>query len=213
MIHGELNILYHDDSIVIVNKPGGMLSVPGRGPDKQDCVTSRLREIFPDMIEQPAAHRLDMYTSGLLVVAVTKGSHRELNRQFMDRTVIKHYQALLEGEIHEDSGEIRLPFRLDPDNRPLQIYDPEQGKMGITEWTRLASETGRTRIRFIPLTGRTHQLRVHAAHPLGLGCPIVGDSLYGNGSDGDRMLLHAEYLEFIHPESDNRMYFHSPPPF
>ncbi|WP_163338661.1 RluA family pseudouridine synthase [Desulfopila sp. IMCC35008] len=213
MIHGELKIIYHDQFLVIADKPGGLLSVPGRGADKQDCVTSRLRNMFPEMIEQPAVHRLDMYTSGLLVVAVTRESHRHLNRQFMDRTVIKHYQAIVEGEIHGDSGEIRLPFRLDPANRPLQVYDPQQGKMGVTTWTRLSREAAGTRIRFVPLTGRTHQLRVHAAHHLGLCCPIVGDSLYGCGSDGDRMLLHAEYLEFTHPESNKRVHFHVPAPF
>lgn len=213
MIYGKLKIVYHDTAIVVVEKPGGMLSVPGRGPDKQDCVTSRLKMDFPQMITQPAVHRLDMYTSGLLVVAITAAAHRSLNRQFMERGVSKRYQAIIDGQVQDIDGEIRLPFRLDPDNRPLQIHDPVHGKMGVTRWRNLGTEGNRSRIQFTPLTGRTHQLRVHSAHPLGLGYPIVGDNLYGNGRDGDRMLLHAEFLEFEHPETGDRVAFHSAPPF
>lgn len=209
----DIDILYSDSELVVINKPGGLLSVPGRGADKQDCVVSRLKRHFPGMIEQPSTHRLDMYTSGLMVVAITRETHRALSKQFERKEVYKQYLALLEGRIEQSSGEIHLPFRVDLNNRPYQIYDPVHGKMGITHWQRLAFEGDRTRIEFTPLTGRTHQLRVHAAHPLGLGTPIVGDYLYGNCKDGDQMMLHASHLRFFHPTSNQWCSFDSPPPF
>ena len=208
-----IEILYEDPEIVIVDKPGGLLSVPGRGPDKQDCVAKRLQMHFPQMIDQPSVHRLDMYTTGLMVFAISRTAHRHLSLQFAGRGVEKEYTALLEGLVTAEQGEIRLPFRLDPDNRPYQIYDPVHGKMGTTLWQRLAHENGRTRVRFIPLTGRTHQLRLHASHPLGLGHAIVGDRLYGSGKDGDPMLLHAGKLVFDHPATGVRLTFTSEPPF
>jgi tRNA pseudouridine32 synthase/23S rRNA pseudouridine746 synthase len=209
----EIEILYNDADIVVINKPGGLLSVPGRGEDKQDCVTRRLQCLYPDMIEQPSVHRLDMYTSGLMVVAISREAHRNLSEQFQNRKVIKKYTALLEGLVSAENGEIHLPFRVDLDNRPYQIYDPVHGKMGSTSWQRLGYENNTTRILFTPFTGRTHQLRVHASHHLGLGCPIVGDSLYGSGNDGDQMMLHASHLVFTHPENGTSMIFDSPPPF
>ena len=165
------------------------------------------------MIQQPAVHRLDMYTSGLMVFARTAAAHRKLSIQFEKHQVQKQYQALLDGKIDGNNGEIRLSFRLDPANRPLQIYDPQHGKQGITHWKNLGNESGKTRIEFIPLTGRTHQLRLHSAHPLGLGIPIIGDSLYGSGNEGDQMMLHATSLQFIHPVSGKNVCFNSPPPF
>ncbi len=209
----SVKILYQDTDIVVINKPGGLLAVPGRGPDKQDCVSTRLQQLFDQMIPQPAVHRLDMYTSGVMVYAMTAQVHRILSMQFEKRQVKKCYVALLDGLIQKDKGEIRLPFRLDLENRPLQIYDPEKGKMGVTLWQNLSIEKNRTRIAFTPLTGRTHQLRVHSAHPLGLGLPIAGDSLYGSGSDGDTMFLHATYLRFSHPTTNTPVEFHSPAPF
>lgn len=209
----NLNIQYSDDQLVVVVKPGGLLSVPGRGPEKQDCLAARLKDHFSQMIQQPAVHRLDMYTSGLMVFALTVEAHKELSRQFANREVEKEYVALLDGSLDEAQGEIHLPFRVDLDNRPYQIYDPVHGKMGSTLWYRLASKDGQTRVRFIPLTGRTHQLRVHAAHRLGLGCPIVGDKLYGSGKAGDAMLLHACRLSFSHPVTDKRLTFVSEPDF
>jgi tRNA pseudouridine32 synthase/23S rRNA pseudouridine746 synthase len=209
----EMEILYHDEAIVIVNKPGGLLAVPGRGPEKEDCVAARLRRLFSAMIPQPAVHRLDMYTSGLMVFAMSSAAHRLLSQAFAARRVEKHYTAVVAGSIAGDSGEIRLPFRLDPDHRPLQIYDPQFGKIGITGWRKIAVEGRYTRVVFTPLTGRTHQLRVHAAHPLGLAAPIVGDSLYGTGRDGDKMLLHATFLGFDHPISGEPVGFRSEPPF
>jgi tRNA pseudouridine32 synthase/23S rRNA pseudouridine746 synthase len=119
----------------------------------------------------------------------------------------------VQGVLEQSGGEIRLPFRLDPDNRPLQIYDAVHGKMAITNWQKVAVEDTNTRVKFTPLTGRTHQLRVHAAHPLGLAAPIVGDSLYGSGREGDRMLLHATFLGFTHPLTDQPVEFYADPPF
>lgn len=205
MADQRLDILYADEHLVVVEKPGGLLAVPGRGPDKQDCVTNRIKKIFPGCIAQPAVHRLDMATSGLMVLALTTAAHRHLSRQFADRLVKKRYEALLEGRVSEEKGEISLAFRLDPANRPWQIYDPVHGKMGITRWQRLEISAATTRVSLTPLTGRTHQLRLHAAHELGLGCPVIGDSLYGSGREGDPMLLHATFLSFVHPDSSSRL--------
>ncbi len=211
----EIEILHQDSEIVVIDKPGGLLAVPGRGPEKQDCAAARLRLLFSAMIDQPAVHRLDMYTSGLMVFAISAKAHRFLSGQFEKRLVLKKYTAVVEGLFEETGGEIQLPFRLDPDRRPRQIYDPVHGRMGITSWRKLATNKTTTRLEFTPLTGRTHQLRVHAAHPrpMGLGAPIVGDSLYGHGRDGDRMLLHASFLRFTHPETAKTVEFHSAPPF
>ena len=209
----DIKILYSDSELVVVGKPGGLLAVPGRGPNKIDSVATRLRNTFTDMIEQPSVHRLDMYTSGLMVFARTKKAHRHLSDQFAARVVKKTYRAVLGKKIEAESGKISLAFRLDPDNRPYQVYDPDRGKMGISYWKKIGESKDRTMVEFRPLTGRTHQLRLHAAHPLGLGAPIVGDSLYGLGQDGDRMLLHATELEFCHPATGEKMQFTSSPPF
>lgn len=208
-----MTILHRDQAIVVIEKPGGLLAVPGRGPDKEDSAAARLRALLPAMIAQPAVHRLDLYTSGLMVFAMTAAAHRALSEQFAGRQVEKRYTAVVAGIVRADDGTIELPFRLDPDNRPRQIYDAERGKMGITRWRKIEAGGETTRIEFTPLTGRTHQLRVHAAHPKGLGAPIVGDSLYGTGSDGDRMLLHASFLRFRHPATGETVDFSSAPPF
>lgn len=209
----EVAIIYQDSAIVVVNKPSGFLSVPGRGADKQDCVVKRIRTIFHDCIAQPSVHRLDMETSGLMVLALTTEAHRHLSIQFQNRTVKKQYVAILSGTVEPEYGEIKLPFRLDVANRPYQIYDPVQGKWGITLWKKIEVKNHQTRILFTPITGRTHQLRVHASHPMGLGCPIVGDRLYGYGKPGDRMHLHASYLSFQHPDSEEVLCFESLPWF
>jgi len=209
----DIPILYYDYALVVAVKPPGLLAVPGRGPDKVDCLVNRLRRLFPRMIAQPAVHRLDMATSGLMVVAITATAQRELSRQFASRMVEKEYVAVLDGLVAVEAGRIELAFRLDPAHRPHQIYDPEHGKLGITRWRRLADEQGRSRLALFPETGRTHQLRLHAAHRLGLGIPIVGDALYGHGQDGDRLLLHATGLAFLHPESGQRLVFHHEPDF
>ena len=208
-----IEILYQDHDLVVVNKPGGLLAVPGRGPDKQDCVSARVRQLVPQCIEQPAVHRLDMDTSGLMVLGLTREAHRHLSAQFAQRRVEKQYLALLSGVISGASGEIQLRFRLDPENRPYQVYDPVQGKLGQTLWKHRAILSGHSLVEFTPLTGRTHQLRLHAAHPLGLGLPIVGDRLYGTGQQGETLCLHAARLHFFHPISAVLMRFSSPAPF
>lgn len=209
----DLTILHEDPLFVIVDKPSGLLSVPGKGEANQDCVVSRVRQRYPDCIEQPSVHRLDQDTSGLLVLALTTEAHRTLSMQFMDRLVGKRYIALLDGVVEENSGVIELSFRLDPDNRPYQVYDPVKGKPGTTRWRKLGVEEGCTRVEFMPLTGRTHQLRLHSAHEKGLGFPIVGDRLYGTGTGPGQLKLHASLLRFRHPTSREPMEFTSQPPF
>lgn len=208
-----LTIVHEDTTFVVVDKPSGLLSVPGKGEANQDCVVSRFRELYPDSIVQPSVHRLDQDTSGLLVMARTEEAHRNLSIQFMDRLVGKRYVALLEGLVEQNAGIIELAFRLDPDNRPYQVYDPEKGKLGTTLWRKLGVENGHTRVEFMPMTGRTHQLRLHAAHEKGLGVPIVGDRLYGSGTAPGQLKLHASVLRFRHPESRAPLEFSSSPPF
>ena len=208
-----MEILYRDEDIVVVDKPSGLLSIPGRGPEKIDSVSHRIRQMFPDCLAQPSVHRLDMDTSGLLVLALTAASHRHLSLQFQNRETDKHYLALLEGELAGDEGTITLPFRLDIENRPHQIYDEIHGKIGTTHWKKLGIENGKTRVAFHPITGRTHQLRVHSAHPKGLGIPIVDDPLYGNGDLPGKMKLHACELTFTHPTTGEKMTFTAPVPF
>ncbi|MCL1980620.1 MAG: RluA family pseudouridine synthase [Proteobacteria bacterium] len=208
-----LRLCYQDAEIVVVDKPGGLLAVPGRGPDKLDSVASRVRALCPACIAQPAVHRLDQDTSGLMVLGLTRAAHAHLSRQFAERRVAKQYLALLEGEVPGEAGEITLRFRLDPENRPYQVYDPIQGKQGISRWRKLKQLDGLTLVAFTPLTGRTHQLRLHASHPLGLGCPIVGDRLYGTGRGGEQLLLHSTLLRFEHPATGQWLTFSSFPFF
>ena len=211
--HRPLSIMHHEESFVVVDKLPDFLSVPGRGPDGEDCVVSRVRELFPEAEGFLAAHRLDMETSGLMVLGLTPQAHKNLSRQFEKRWVAKTYTALLEGQVASESGHIELPFRVDWPNRPKQIYDPEHGKLGISDWQVLERYSNATRIEFKPQTGRTHQLRVHAAHPLGIGHPIIGDRLYGNPALADRLMLHSTTLAFHHPQSEEWVCFRSPPPF
>ena len=212
-----LEILYRDKDIVVINKPSGLLSVPGKGKDKEDCAEARVRNLFPDAPKQCAVHRLDMETSGILVLALNKEAHRKLNEQFAAGLVRKKYIALLDGILHGRSeGKTELPFRLDTENRPHQIYDPVNGKIGITEWKKLGVEKGLTRIEFSPLTGRTHQLRLAASCPKelgGLGIPIKGDSLYGSCKEGEKLMLHAAEIEFFHPVSGEKIHLICQPDF
>lgn len=208
-----IDILYSDPDIIVIDKPGGLLSVPGRGADKQDCVVTRTQAIFTDIINQPAVHRLDMYTSGVMILARTREAHRNISRQFEQRNTEKKYIAVLDGMLTEGSGRIELKFRLDPNNRPHQIYDPIQGKTGITLWRTIEIKNNMTRVEFTPVTGRTHQLRLHASHRLGLNTPIVGDKLYGRGNEGDQMMLHASSLTVLHPTTQKRISFTSEVPF
>ena len=209
----QLDILHQDDTLLVINKPPGLLAVPGRGEDKQDSVVSRAQTLFPELPQQPAVHRLDLMTTGLMLLARSPEAHRHLAKQFQYRLVLKRYIAIVEGELDEESGSIELAFRLDPENRPYQVYDPVNGKQGVTLWRNLGKEAAGTRVEFTPLTGRTHQLRLHAAHHLGLGAPIVGDYLYGSGADGEKMLLHSSFLSFSHPADNQPCTFTSEPPF
>ncbi|MFT5129670.1 MAG: tRNA pseudouridine32 synthase/23S rRNA pseudouridine746 synthase [Rhodothermales bacterium] len=208
-----VTIIHEDPGFVVVVKASGFLSVPGRQPQHKDCVTNRIRQRYPQCIEHPMVHRLDMDTSGLMVVALTKASQRHLSIQFQERLPKKRYEALLDGILDAENGTIELPFRLDVDNRPHQIYDEVHGKMGLTHWRRLSVENGQTRVCFVPVTGRTHQLRLHAAHEKGLGLPIVGDPLYGRGRGPGEMKLHACELSFLHPVSEAPVSFSSSVPF
>mgnify|MGYP004534239077 CR=1 FL=1 len=196
----ELEIVYEDKWLLVVNKPAGMLSVPGKVED-MDSVYRRLKEKYPDATGPMIVHRLDMATSGLLLVAKTKEVHRHLQSQFENRKIKKRYIALLNGVIQETGnqrmGRISLPLCPNPLDRPRQMVDKAYGKEAITEYQIIENSKEYTRIAFYPLTGRTHQLRVHAAHPEGLNCPILGDALYGKKAD--RLYLHAEYIEFCHP--------------
>lgn len=191
-----LETLFEDPWLVVINKPAGLLSVPGK-EEGADSVYSLMRKKYPDAEGPMIVHRLDMATSGLLLITKTKQAHQQLQAQFKNRTVKKRYIALLDGIISQDTGTIELPLCPNPHDRPRQMVHTEQGKPAVTEFQVLAREEGTTRIAFYPHTGRTHQLRVHAAHPLGLNCPIKGDELYGRKAE--RLYLHAEYLEFIHP--------------
>lgn len=203
-----LEILYRDKDIVVVNKPSGLLSVPGRGEEKIDSVETRLKKLIPECINQPAVHRLDMETSGILVLALNKNSHRILSEQFAEGKVQKKYTALLDGILHgKTSGHIELKFRLDVENRPYQIYDEINGKLAITDWKKTGVVNGKTKIEFEPKTGRTHQLRLAASSKYGLGLPIFGDSLYGKCLPGERLMLHAFEIAFFHPVSNKVMHF------
>ena len=207
----ELEIVFEDEWLLVINKPAGMLSVPGKAEDR-DSVYHRLKKKYPEATGPMIVHRLDMATSGLLLVAKTKEVHQDLQAQFANRSIKKRYVAVLDGIVlSERTGRIELPLCLNPLDRPRQIVSKEYGKEAITEYKiiseseKIIDESERsineprkyTRIVFYPLTGRTHQLRVHAAHPEGLGCPILGDELYGKKAD--RLYLHAEYIEFRHP--------------
>ena len=192
----NLEIVYEDPWLSVINKPAGMLSVPG----KEDAVSvySLMRRQYPEADGPLTVHRLDMGTSGLMLIAKSKRVHQNLQAQFKNRLVRKRYVALLEGIVPEDKGTVDLPLCLNPLDRPRQMVHTEHGKPAITDYQVLERLDGkRTRIAFYPRTGRTHQLRIHAAHPLGLHCPIIGDELYGEKAD--RLYLHAEYLEFTHP--------------
>lgn len=217
-ILGGIRIVHRTERFVVVDKPSGVLSVPGIGPEKADCVVSRVHAAFFAAKTNPApltpgrliVHRLDMDTSGLMVVALDADAQRELSLQFEERRPEKRYVALVAGIVRDDEGTISLPMRLDIENRPYQIIDHEQGRSAVTHFRVLARETDRTRIEFRPVTGRTHQLRVHARY--GLGHPILGDPLY-DGAPAARLMLHAAYLSFLLPGGAARVDFNSPAPF
>ena len=217
--HVAPRIVYEDAAIIVVDKPAGMLSVPGKDalPDVETFANIRARcsaglAAGPTAIH--AVHRLDMDTSGLLLLARTDAAYRELQRQFAARTTRKRYEAVLDGVPHvPDSGTISLPLRADITDRPRQCVDHDGGKEAVTDYRLLGSAGGRTLVSLRPHTGRTHQLRLHCAHPEGLGTPILGDPLYGRGTAADRMYLHAAELEFSHPVTGERLRFESPSGF
>lgn len=196
-----LPILFEDDHVVVVNKPSGLLSTPGKFIP--DSVQTRMHKKYPQVEGAMIIHRLDMHTSGILLLTKNPAHHKFLQRQFVNRTIKKRYIALLEGVVEGDAGRIDLPLRTDYDNRPHQMICYERGRSAVTDWEVIERTATHTRVQFFPLTGRSHQLRVHAAHRLGLGCPIVGDDLYGTKSE--RLCLHAERLEFYHPVSRERV--------
>lgn len=205
----ELEILYQDDDLVVINKPEEFLSVPGI--EIKDSVYLRIKHQFPLATGPIIVHRLDMSTSGILVLALNKESHKILQQQFIKRKVHKRYIALLEGNIEHDNGFIDLPLRVDLDDRPRQMVCYEHGKTAQTKYEVITRKDNKTLVYFYPITGRTHQLRMHASHRFGLNAPIIGDDLYGKKAN--RLHLHAESLEFTHPKTKELMKFQVEPNF
>jgi tRNA pseudouridine32 synthase/23S rRNA pseudouridine746 synthase len=211
-----LSIHHATAHYAVIEKPSGLLSVPGKGPHKQDCAASRVRAMFPNATGPLVVHRLDMETSGLLVFGLTADAQRSLSGQFERRIPEKRYIALVEGVLPQDEGRIDLPMRPDVANRPWQMIDHIHGRGASTLYRVMAREIDRTRVRFEPITGRAHQLRLHAATMSvqgGLGAPILGDVLYGRMESAPRLMLHAAYLSFLDPASGARVEFESPTPF
>lgn len=200
---GEIQIVFQDEHILVINKPSGLLSVPGK--ELVDSVLVRLTEKYKKEFVPRLLHRLDMATSGVMIFAKTKRVHKHLQKQFLNRIVKKRYVAILDGIVKEKTGTVTLPLRLDFDNRPNQMVCHEHGKHAITNYEVLEVENGKTRIHFYPITGRTHQLRMHSSHSKGLNTPILGDILYGKASS--RLHLHAETISFIHPIEKKEMSF------
>jgi tRNA pseudouridine32 synthase/23S rRNA pseudouridine746 synthase len=206
-----LAVIHVDDDLLVVDKPAGLLSVPGRGADKADCLVARVQAEYPGTL---AVHRLDMDTSGLLILARSAAIHSQLSRQFRERQVEKRYVAVLAGQLADEAGEVELPLICDWPNRPRQKVDFEIGKPSLTRFRVIARDpvADTTRVELEPVTGRSHQLRVHMA---ALGHPILGDDLYGGAACGraDRLLLHAMDLGLFHPSTVAFMQFHAAPPF
>ena len=208
----SLTILYEDDHLLVVDKPSGLLSVPGRTHRLQDSVLSRLRRQRGEHAYLAAGHRLDKGTSGVFLLAKSESTHRTLNQQFAQRQVHKVYEAVLSRAIAGQQGTIDLPLWRDPRDRPKQSVHIQLGKPSLTEFHVLAS--GATpRLRLYPHTGRTHQLRVHTAHPDGLNAPIMGDTLYGYEGSACRLHLHAHQVSLQHPVTQTPLRFSSPVPF
>lgn len=203
-------MLFVDEHLLVLDKPAGLLAVPGRGPDKQDCLSARAQRMWPDAL---VVHRLDMATSGLFVMGRGAEMQRRLSAAFAQREVDKRYVAVVAGDLPQDSGTIELPLIADWPNRPLQKVDLELGRPSLTRWRVLARSQGTTRLELEPLTGRSHQLRVHLK---AIGHPILGDALYAPTEVRDlapRLLLHASRLAFAHPASGDALEFESRVPF
>ena len=204
--HLGAEIVYEDEAVVVVNKPSGMLSMPGR--QETYSVATWAEERWPGSM---VAHRLDMSTSGIILVAKTEEAYHALQEQFTERVIKKKYFAIVEGIPKNEHGIVNLPLSSDPMNRPCQIVDHEHGKQAITEYRILATRQDYTLLALWPHTGRTHQLRMHCAHHEGLGCPILGDELYGRKAD--RLYLQAQAITFVHPVTNKRMHYELPYPF
>ena len=207
-----IKLMHVDDTLLVVSKPSGLLSVPGRGPGKEDCLVARVQTRFPEAL---IVHRLDRDTSGLLVLARNKDTHRRLSMLFQERQVEKRYVAVINGVLVPDEGEVDLPLLVDWPNRPLHKVDFISGKPSLTRYRVLdrADDQTQSRVELIPQTGRTHQLRVHM---LALGHPILGDTLYADTKTcarANRLLLHAEHLAFVHPGSGEALSFSDPAEF
>ncbi len=204
-----LRVIHHDAHLLVVDKPAGLLTVPGKGADKADCLITRVRADFPDVL---LVHRLDTDTSGVIVFALTKLAQGHLGKQFEHRQTQKAYIARVWGVVHEDQGQIDLPLIVDWPNRPRQHVNHETGRPAQTDWTVLSRDDAETRMELRPLTGRSHQLRVHMA---ALGHPILGDPLYATGpaTDFPRLMLHARMIGFRHPQGGTPVRFESPVPF
>lgn len=204
-------VVYHDDELLVVNKPSGLLSVPGRKPEHQDCLELRIKQQYP---QARIVHRLDMDTSGIMIMAMNEQTHRNLGLQFERRKTDKEYIARIWGDIEGDSGHIDLPLICDWPNRPLQKIDLTRGKEAQTNWSVLHRENGKyTRVSLKPITGRTHQLRVHMAE---IGHPILGDDFYAHEQAfkaEPRLQLHAYRLEVHHPSDGRRIEFKAECPF
>jgi tRNA pseudouridine32 synthase/23S rRNA pseudouridine746 synthase len=214
MPYPSLAILHADDALIVADKPAGLLSIPASGADRQDCLVSRVQACYPDAL---VVHRLDMATSGLILLGRGAEMQRRLNLAFAQRVVGKHYLALVHGHLPDDAGEIDLPLGEDPHDRPRQRVEPLCGRRALTRWRVLersgAGERRLSRVELQPLTGRTHQLRVHL---MAIGHPIVGDPLYGpvqGGGPDARLHLHAARLALIHPRTRIPVCFESPVPF
>lgn len=208
----SLDVLYEDDDLLIINKPSGLASVPGRTFEHYDSVASRARHLYPELPSHVAVHRLDLETSGILVLAKHTEAYLKMSEAFRKRMIHKQYEAILDGTLSQIEGEIHLSLAPDPKRLPRQKVDPIQGKPSHTQYKVIAYEQGRTRIAFVPITGRTHQLRMHAMAQEGLGLPIVGDSLYHPNPQG-RLRLHACEIRFVHPFTQQDVHILSTPPF
>lgn len=204
-----LSVIHEDHEVLLVDKPEGLLSVPGRGPELADCLLTRVQAAFPTAL---LVHRLDRDTSGVMVFALTPHAQRHLGLQFENRQTKKTYVARVAGRIDEKTGTVDLPLAVDWPNRPKQKVDPEKGRPALTDWRVLRAAEDETRVRLMPRTGRSHQLRVHM---LALGHPILGDPFYAEGSvrDHPRLMLHSESLSFRHPDGGKGMRFSSKVPF
>ena len=204
-----LVILHHDHQVLLVDKPSGLLSVPGKGEDLTDCLIARVQRVFPDAL---LVHRLERDTSGVTIFALTPHAQRHLGLQFENRQTKKTYVARVWGEMADKTGTVDLPLIVDWPNRPLQMVDHENGRSAVTDWRVVRVGGNETRVRLMPKTGRSHQLRVHM---LALGHPILGDTLYAQGAamDHPRLMLHAEELRLHHPVTGDTLTFRSPAPF